>query len=93
MGEHSVMDGTPTQRMCDDLLDAINNPDFDKHVSTPSSSVDVKPQLLDWHVSPKTKTAIERATNEARELVGSQMLGYVSTSYGKKVNHFHPSTL
>jgi carnitine O-acetyltransferase len=88
MGEHSVMDGTPTARMCDEVLNALHAPDFDHgEAATLGSKANtaVVPQALDWHVTPQTEQAIRRATGEARELIESQILGYCRTSYGKKV--------
>jgi carnitine O-acetyltransferase len=86
MGEHSVMDGTPTTRMCDEVLDALYDPAFDRG-SSASSSLPT-PQALDWHVSKETEKAIERATAEAKALIGSQTMGYRLTRYGKKVRPF-----
>jgi carnitine O-acetyltransferase len=81
MGEHSIMDGTPTVRMCSEVLDTLKNPAFD-HGSRLDTSL---PVPLDWKVSTETEQAINRATGEARELIGGQTLGYRLTSYGKKV--------
>ncbi|KZW01215.1 carnitine acetyl transferase [Exidia glandulosa HHB12029] len=36
MGEHSVMDGTPMVRLCDDILNDLHRPDFD-HGDSPDS--------------------------------------------------------
>jgi carnitine O-acetyltransferase len=86
MGEHSIIDGTPTVRMCSEALDALKNPSFD-HGSEIATTLP-PPAALDWNVSAETERAIGRATNEARELVGSQTLGYRTTSYGKKARFF-----
>ncbi|KAJ8521273.1 hypothetical protein ONZ45_g2023 [Pleurotus djamor] len=81
MGEHSVMDGTPTARMCDDVLDMLHNPAFDNgNVSSPVKSL---PTPMDWEVSPATSEAIARADAAARELIESQELTFHLTSYGK----------
>ncbi|KZT27937.1 acyltransferase ChoActase/COT/CPT [Neolentinus lepideus HHB14362 ss-1] len=80
MGEHSIMDGTPTARMCDEVLDALYNPAFDH--GAPSSGV-VGPAPLDWAVSPATEKAIIEATKAAHELIESQEMSYHLTSYGK----------
>ncbi|KAK7056386.1 hypothetical protein VNI00_002940 [Paramarasmius palmivorus] len=79
MGEHSVMDGTPTVRLCDEVLDMIASPDFDRG----TGSAAVKPEPLDWEVSAKTKQAIEKANEAARALISSQELGFYETPYGK----------
>ena len=81
MGEHSVMDGTPTARMCDDMLDMIYDPTFDH--GTPSGEPIPSPQPLDWEISPEITKAIANADNAARELVEGQELGFHLTSYGK----------
>lgn len=70
--------------MCSEALDALKAPAFD-HGSEASSALPA-PAVLDWNISAETERAIERATNEARELVGSQTLGYRTTAYGKKVS-------
>ncbi|KAJ3771932.1 hypothetical protein FB446DRAFT_704251 [Lentinula raphanica] len=55
MGEHSIMDGTPTVRLCDEVLDAIADPSFDhgsELVSAPTSPP--LPTPLDWEISATT---------------------------------------
>ncbi|KAJ2915465.1 hypothetical protein MD484_g4951, partial [Candolleomyces efflorescens] len=81
MGEHSVMDGTPTARMCDDILDWLDAPTFDH--GAPLTSSETVPVPLDWDVSPATSQAIAKADVAARELAESQDLTYHLTSYGK----------
>jgi carnitine O-acetyltransferase len=87
MGEHSVMDGTPTARMCDEMLDDLYSASFDAGAALPAGSL-APPEALDWNVGPETLKSIERATSEARALVESQVLGFYNTSYGKKVHRF-----
>ncbi|PPQ62888.1 hypothetical protein CVT24_006286 [Panaeolus cyanescens] len=79
MGEHSVMDGTPTARMCDDVLDLLYDPKFDHG----SSSVNLTPSALDWEISPAITQAISWADRAAAKLADSQELGFHLTSYGK----------
>ncbi|KAJ3745338.1 carnitine acetyl transferase [Lentinula detonsa] len=79
MGEHSIMDGTPTVRLCDEVLDALASPSFD-HGSGLSHSL---PIPLDWEVSPTTAQAIVTANAAALDLINSQVLSYHLTSYGK----------
>jgi carnitine O-acetyltransferase len=86
MGEHSIIDGTPTVRMCSEALDALKDPAFDHGSEVQSLPL---PTALDWNISTETAQAIKRATSEARELVGSQTLGYRTTSYGKKASPSH----
>ena len=81
MGEHSVMDGTPTARMCDDVLDMIYDPDFDHGTSFGDATP--LPQPLDWEISPEINIAIANADQAAHKLVKGQSLGYYLTSYGK----------
>ena len=81
MGEHSVMDGTPTARMCDDMLNMLYDPAFDH--GTSSGEPVPSPQPLDWEISPETTRAITVADHAARELVEGQELGFYLTSYGK----------
>lgn len=81
MGEHSVMDGTPTTRMCDDVLNMLYDPSFDHGL--PSSEPLTIPVPLDWIISPKITSAIAKADRAAVELIESQKLEYHLTSYGK----------
>lgn len=81
VGEHSVMDGTPTVRLCDNLLDLVYDPNFD-HGASASSSTPL-PQPLDFEISAATEEAIAKADIAARELIESQTLNYHRTSYGK----------
>jgi len=83
LGEHSVMDGTPTTRMCDEVLDALLDESFD-HGPPPSTS-SAPPQAVDWKVTPTIEVAIEKARVAADTLVNGQELGYYLTSYGKAV--------
>ncbi|KAJ7210553.1 acyltransferase ChoActase/COT/CPT, partial [Mycena pura] len=83
MGEHSVMDGTPTVRLADDVLKAIANKGFDKDL-VPRGAVIPDPTPLDWQLSPSTIGAIEAANTSARELIESQTLGFHLTKYGKE---------
>ncbi|KAG1746611.1 acyltransferase ChoActase/COT/CPT [Suillus paluster] len=81
MGEHSVMDGTPTARMCDEVLDWLADPAFD--LGTPSATPPPTPEPLDFAVDETTRSAIDRASKAAYELANSQTLSYHLTSYGK----------
>ncbi|PFH51868.1 hypothetical protein AMATHDRAFT_58398 [Amanita thiersii Skay4041] len=79
MGEHSVMDGTPTVRLCDEVLDMLSDPSFDHG----SNSVTLTPTPLDWEITPSISKAISKADIAARELIESQALNFYLTSYGK----------
>ena len=82
MGEHSVMDGTPTARMCDDVLDMIASPSFDHGISM-GESIDEVPQALDWKINSTVTSAISVAKTAAAELVDSQTLNHFLVPYGK----------
>ena len=81
MGEHSVMDGTPTATMCDRVLDIIASPTFDQ--GTDSAHPVQQPAPLDWTVTPEVESAVEAARKEALALVGSQAMNIRRTPYGK----------
>ncbi|RDB23658.1 Carnitine O-acetyltransferase, mitochondrial [Hypsizygus marmoreus] len=81
LGEHSVMDGTPTVRLCDDVLDMLHDPAFDH--GAPSASPFPTPVPLDWEITPTITNAIAQADKAAIELIESQELGFLLTSYGK----------
>lgn len=81
MGEHSVMDGTPTARMCDEVLDMLYDPAFDHGLR--GHALAASPTPLDWVVSPAITEAIGRADQAAAKLLESQELGFHITSYGK----------
>jgi carnitine O-acetyltransferase len=83
LGEHAVMDGTPTVRMCDDVINRIASPSFDRG-SPSSSSTPSQPEPLDWNVTPTTLSAISAAETAASELCGSQTLSVHRTPYGKR---------
>ncbi|KIY51868.1 acyltransferase ChoActase/COT/CPT [Fistulina hepatica ATCC 64428] len=80
MGEHSVMDGTPTARLCNDVLDALADPSFDHGVPTHTAP---EPAPLDWDVTPALNDATVVAQREAAALVGGQALSMLETPYGK----------
>ncbi|KAJ6519132.1 carnitine acetyl transferase [Mycena sanguinolenta] len=80
MGEHSVMDGTPTVRLADDILNAISDL---RTFHAGAGEASMTPTPLDWQLSPVTVQAIEGANAAAVELVESQELGFRLTKYGK----------
>jgi len=80
LGEHSVMDGTPTARMCDNILDWLDAPTFDHGKPSPTAGT---PTALDFEVTPQTQAAIEKANAAARELAESQAMSFALTNYGK----------
>ncbi|KAA1469045.1 carnitine acetyl transferase [Dentipellis sp. KUC8613] len=81
MGEHSVMDGTPTVTLCDWMLTQLERPDFDHGAGAGT----VAPaEEMRWDVDPRTRAAVVRAEQAAAELVGGQELRMTRTAYGKR---------
>ncbi|KAG8784726.1 Carnitine O-acetyltransferase mitochondrial [Ceratobasidium sp. 428] len=84
MGEHSVMDGTPTVRLCDEVLTDLHSSSF-PHEGAKASSPLPSPTPLDFTLTPALNTAIQSARTAASDLVGSQALQYLLVPYGKDV--------
>ncbi|KAF9218968.1 acyltransferase ChoActase/COT/CPT [Gyrodon lividus] len=84
MGEHSVMDGTPTVRVCDELLDFLADPKSDFQLSSTSAPIQT-PEPLDFDLSPipQIADAITTAQQSLHALASSQSLSFFRTSYGK----------
>jgi len=82
LGEHSIMDGTPTSQLCDTVLDIIASPNFDQGKAPAGTSAPL-PVPLDFNVSDATKKAITQAEKAALELIEGQALNVVKTKYGK----------
>ncbi|KZT59418.1 acyltransferase ChoActase/COT/CPT [Calocera cornea HHB12733] len=80
MGEHSVMDGTPTVRLCDTVLHAIADPHFDN--GKPTFELP-EPEELCWQLGQEDHNAIAAATENFSTLINSQAMSYHTTSYGK----------
>jgi len=81
MGEHSVMDGTPVVRLCDDVLDMLHDRTFDHGV--PITCPIPSPTPLDWDITTTITKAIREADEAAIKLIESQELGFLVTPYGK----------
>ncbi|GJE93891.1 choline/carnitine O-acyltransferase [Phanerochaete sordida] len=81
MGEHSVMDGTPTVALCDAVLDMIADPHFDQ--GTPGGAPPAPPQAYDWALHEGLTRALVSANAKARILLKNQNLRVVRTPYGK----------
>ena len=83
MGEHSIMDGTPTLTFTDRICTALADPAFDHgtpaHFSSPAAPVD-----LQWTLDKKMEQSIVRAEQEAAALVASQAVNITKTGYGKR---------
>jgi carnitine O-acetyltransferase len=81
MGEHSVMDGTPTLAFADAICSDLANPAFDHGTASASSSGPVE---LKWTLDRELERGVARAEKDAAELVGSQTMSMVKTNYGKR---------
>lgn len=85
MGEHSVMDGTPTVTLCDVALDLLADPAFDHGAAPSSSSASAaQPEQLKWAVDDTTRRAISEASAALRTLVTAHAMGAHQTAYGKR---------
>ncbi|KAF8603875.1 carnitine acetyl transferase [Ceratobasidium sp. AG-I] len=83
MGEHSVMDGTPTVRLCDEVLTDLQSPSFPHTGTSPSTSL--TPTPLDFTLTPTLQSAISSAQSAGTALATSQSLEYLLVPYGKDV--------
>ncbi|MCJ1282167.1 Carnitine O-acetyltransferase mitochondrial [Xylographa opegraphella] len=83
MGEHSMMDGTPTHRLNDyvNMLIFTNKLDF----NNPSVRSDLpEPQPLKFHLNTDVKHEIQRATKDFEEVIGQHELRVQAyQGYGK----------
>ncbi|KAI9054865.1 hypothetical protein LZ554_002009 [Drepanopeziza brunnea f. sp. 'monogermtubi'] len=83
MGEHSMMDGTPTQRINDYVNEVIfsNKLDF----SDPSIRSNLpEPSVVKFHVNKEVQSEIERATKDFTEVIGAHELRVQAyQGYGK----------
>ena len=84
MGEHSVMDGTPTLAFSDAVCSALADPAFD-HGSSPSSPLSSSaPVELKWTLDSALEQSIARAEKDAADLIKTQAMSVVKTGYGKR---------
>jgi carnitine O-acetyltransferase len=83
MGEHSMMDGTPTHRLNDYVNEVIFNNKLD--FSDPSVRSNLpEPQALKFHVSKELQIEIDRASKDFAEVMGSHELRVQAyQGYGK----------
>ncbi|KAI0306076.1 carnitine acetyl transferase [Multifurca ochricompacta] len=82
MGEHSVMDGTPTLAFTDAICTALADPAFD-HGSPAISSVPA-PVELNWTLDAALEQSIARAEKDAAALIATQAMSVIKTGYGKR---------
>ncbi|KAH9004490.1 acyltransferase ChoActase/COT/CPT [Lactarius hatsudake] len=83
MGEHSVMDGTPTLTFTDAICTALADPAFD-HGSPSHSTSSPEPVELQWTLDGTLERSIARAEQDAAALVASQAVNVTKTGYGKR---------
>jgi carnitine O-acetyltransferase len=83
MGEHSMMDGTPTHRLNDYVNEVIVNNKLD--FSNPSARPDLpEPQLLRWDIGKEVQADIDRAQKDFRDVIGQHELSVQAyQGYGK----------
>lgn len=82
MGEHSVMDGTPSLMFTDQICTALADPAFD-HGSTSHFTSPAAPVELQWTLDETLERSIARAEQDAAALAASQAVNVAKTSYGK----------
>ncbi|KAG8992970.1 Carnitine O-acetyltransferase mitochondrial [Tulasnella sp. JGI-2019a] len=83
MGEHSVMDGTPSVTMCDRVLSNLWQDDFDHGSKNAPGSELIAPRPLDWDLTPDLISSIEVATRAAETIISQQELSMLTIPYGK----------
>lgn len=83
MGEHSLMDGTPTHRLNDYVNDVILNNKID--FSDPSvRSFLPEPTVVKFHVTKEVQAEIDRASKDFAEVIGAHELRVQAyQGYGK----------
>jgi carnitine O-acetyltransferase len=83
MGEHSMMDGTPTHRLNDYVNEVIVNNKLD--FSNPSIRSGLpEPELLKWDITSEVQADIDRAVKDFRDVIGQHELAVQAyQGYGK----------
>jgi carnitine O-acetyltransferase len=83
MGEHSMMDGTPTHRLNDYVNDVIFNNKLDFSDPNVRSSLP-EPTIIKFNVTKDVQAEIERATKDFNEVIGAHELRVQAyQGYGK----------
>ncbi|KAG6003358.1 hypothetical protein E4U21_002100 [Claviceps maximensis] len=83
MGEHSMMDGTPTHRLNDYINDLIfsNKIDFSNSVIRPNLP---EPQVLQFDITPPIRAEIDRAVKDFHTVIKQHQLAVQAyQAYGK----------
>ncbi len=83
MGEHSMMDGTPTHRLSDYVNELIFNNKLD--FSNPSVRSNLpEPAVIKFHINKEVQSEIERAEKDFTEVIGAHELRVQAyQGYGK----------
>jgi len=83
MGEHSMMDGTPTQRLNDYVVEVTIKDKLD--FSNPSIRSNLpEPQVIKFHVNKEVQAEIDRAAKDFNDVIGSHELRVQAyQGYGK----------
>ncbi|KKP06565.1 carnitine O-acetyltransferase [Trichoderma harzianum] len=83
MGEHSMMDGTPTHRLNDYINDLIFRNKID--LSDPSVRSDLpEPQPINFDITPEIQSEIDRAVTDFNNVIGQHQLAVQAyQAYGK----------
>ncbi|OAQ94510.1 carnitine acetyl transferase [Purpureocillium lilacinum] len=83
MGEHSMMDGTPTHRLNDYINDLIFGNKID--LSDPAVRSDLpEPQLLQFDITPQVQADIDRAVADFHRVISQHQLAVQAyQGYGK----------
>lgn len=84
LGEHSVMDGTPTLAFTDAICNAVADPAFDHGSPSPSPLSSSAPVELKWTLDSGLERSIARAEKDAAALIKAQAMSVVKTAYGKR---------
>ena len=83
MGEHSMMDGTPTHRLNDYVNDVIFNNKLDFGGSAPRSDLS-DPTPIRFEITPEVQAEIDRATRDFAAITGAHELAVQAyQGYGK----------
>ena len=85
LGEHSMMDATPTHRMCEYILEKLDKNELDLGPDQVSSAL-ATPTKLSFNLSPPILEAIPKAEAAFDALIRTQDLrAVVCHQYGKKL--------
>jgi len=83
MGEHSMMDGTPTHRLNDYINDLIFNNKLDFSDPSVRPNLD-KPEAIKFVVNKEVQAEIDRAVKDFRDVIGKHELAVQAyQGYGK----------